>query len=90
MEYAEGAAIACVIAMVGGMWVFLQRLVGAKLKEMQDILVKLIDRHNKSDSSADRRLEMTLAKIDELEVEVSGLKEKISYLQGRINGHAPH
>ena len=90
MEYAEGAAIACVLTMVGGMWVFLQKLISTKLKELYEIMGKLIDRHNKADLSADRRHEAVCEKIDELEAEVSSLKEKIAFLQGRINGNSPH
>ena len=55
-------------------------------KDLSDIIVKLIDRHNVADNSADRRQEQVIDKIDSLEREVCDLKERISYLQGRING----
>lgn len=86
MEYYEGAAIVCCLAMLGGMWVFLQKLITSKLKELYEITVKLIERFNKADETADRRHENVIEKIDELEGQVSQLREKISFLQGRING----
>jgi peptidoglycan hydrolase CwlO-like protein len=85
-EYFEGAAILSSLAMLGAMWAFLQKLISNKLKDLSDIIVKLIDRHNSSDNSADRRQEQVTDKIDSLEREVCDLKERISYLQGRING----
>ena len=86
VEYYEGAAIACCLAMLGGMWMFLQRLISSKLKELYEITVKLIERHNQSDTHADRRHEQIVEKVDELEGQISQLREKVSLLQGRING----
>ena len=86
VEYYEGGAIVVVLGMVGGMWVFLQKLITSKLKELYEILVKLIDRFNKADDSADRRHELLVEEIDQLKEQVSQLREKISFLQGRING----
>jgi len=86
MEYYEGAAIGCCLVMLAGMWVFLQKLITSKLKELYEILVKLIDRFNKADDSADRRHELLVEEIDQLKEQVSQLREKISFLQGRING----
>ena len=86
MSYYEGAAIACCLGMLAGMWVFLQKLISSKLKDLSDIIVKLIERHNTSDNAADRRQEQIFDKVDGLEKEVCDLKERISYLQGRVNG----
>lgn len=82
----EGSAIALCLGLVATMWTFLQKLLGSKLKELYDINIKLIDRHNKSDQASDRRHETILHNLGELEQEVSALKEKISFIQGRING----
>jgi|TARA_S200002703_G_scaffold94576_1_gene81617 hypothetical protein len=49
------------------------------LENMEGILIKLIDRWNKSDETRDRRNE-------DLMKEVNDMSDKISYLSGRING----
>ena len=49
------------------------------LENMGGILIKLIDRWNKSDETRDRRNE-------DLMKEVNDMSDKISYLSGRING----
>ncbi|WP_278369053.1 hypothetical protein [Pseudoalteromonas lipolytica] len=86
MEYYEGAAIACCLGLLGTMWLFLQRLISSKLAELYEIIVKLIERHNQSDTHADRRHEQIVEKVSELEGQISQLREKVSFLQGRING----
>jgi len=86
MEYYEGGAIVVVLGMVGGMWVFLQKLITTRIQGLHDIIVKLIDRFNKIDETADRRHELVINEIDQLKEQVSLLREKISFLQGRING----
>ena len=86
MEYYEGGAIVVVLGMVGGMWVFLQKLITTRIQGLHDITVKLIDRFNKIDETADRRHELVINEIDQLKEQVSLLREKISFLQGRING----
>ncbi len=49
------------------------------LQNMEGILIKLVDRWNKSDDTRDRRNE-------DLMKEVNDMSDKISYLSGRING----
>jgi len=49
------------------------------LQNMESILIKLVDRWNKSDDTRDRRNEDLLK-------EVNDMSDKISYLSGRING----
>jgi len=49
------------------------------LENMEGILIKLVDRWNKSDETRDRRNE-------DLMKEVNDMSDKISYLSGRING----
>jgi len=84
----EGGAIAVCIGLVGTMWGFLQKLVSSKLREQYEIIVKLIDRMNRSDDAADRRHNAMIEKTDDLEKAVVVLTDKISYLQGRINSRA--
>ena len=82
----ESSAIALCLGLVGTLVTFLQKLIGSKLKELYDINIKLIDRHNKSDETSSRRHEITVEKLGDLEQEISDLKGKISLLPGRING----
>jgi len=84
----EGSAIAVCLGLVGTMWGFLQKLVSSKLSEQYEIIVKLIDRMNRSDEAAERRHNAMIEKTDELEKAVVVLTDKISYLQGRINSRA--
>ena len=84
----EGSAIAVCLGLVGTMWGFLQKLVSSKLREQYEIIVKLIDRMNRSDDAAERRHNAMIEKTDDLEKAVVVLTDKISYLQGRINSRA--
>ena len=84
----EGSAIAVCLGLVGTMGGFLQKLVSSKLREQYEIIVKLIDRMNRSDDAADRRHNAMIEKTDDLEKAVVVLTDKISYLQGRINSRA--
>jgi len=84
----EGGAIAVCLGLVGTMWGFLQKLVSSKLREQYEIIVKLIDRMNRSDEAAERRHNAMIEKTDDLEKAVVVLTDKISYLQGRINSRA--
>ena len=81
----EGGAIAVCLGLVGTMWGFLQKLVSSKLREQYEIIVKLIDRINRSDEASERRHNAMIDKTDELEKTVGVLSEKISFLQGRLN-----
>ena len=85
----EGGAVALCLGLVGTGWLFLQKLVSSKLREQYEIIVKLIDRINRSDDAAERRHNALIDKTDELEKTVGALSEKISFLQGRLNsrGH---
>lgn len=85
ISYIEGTAIALMLTMVATMWHFLQRLISTKLRELHEIIIKLIDRSNRESESKDMRHMAVCEKIDELEKTVSGLSERISFLQGRIN-----
>jgi hypothetical protein len=85
----EGGAIALCLGLVGTGWMFLQKLVSSKLRDQHEVMVKLIDKMNRSDDAAERRHNAMIDKTDELEKAVGTLSEKISFLQGRVNsrGH---
>ena len=67
-----------IIGIVGGLIAFLQKVLYGQGKANYAIIVKLIDRFNKSDETRDRRYE-------DLMKEVNEMSDKISYLSGRVN-----
>ena len=81
--------ILAILAIVGGLITFLQKVLYNQGKANYDIIVKLIDRFNKSDSrletmadqlaeSADRRHEKV---IDEM----NDMTDTLNYIKGRMN-----
>jgi len=62
-----------------GQVVFLQKTLMAKLEEIENITIKLIDRWNRSDEKAERR-------HDKFRDEMNDLTDDIAFLKGRING----
>jgi cell division protein FtsL len=76
--YTEYGITAVVVLLFIGMIKFLQTSLMSKLREIEDISIKLIDRWNRSDESRDRRHE-------DLSKEIAELSDKISYLSGKIN-----
>jgi len=76
--YTEYGITAVLVLLFIGMIKFLQTSLMSKLREIEDISIKLIDRWNRSDESRDRRHE-------DLSKEIAELSDKISYLSGKIN-----
>ena len=70
--------IMAIVGIIGGLIAFLQKVLYGQGKANYAIIVKLIDRFNKSDETRDRRYE-------DLMKEVNEMSDKISYLSGRIN-----
>ena len=81
--------ILAVLAIVGGLITFLQKVLYNQGKTLYDVIVKLIDRHNKSDArmeamadqlsnAADRRHEKV---VDEM----NDMTDTLNYIKGRIN-----
>ena len=76
--YSEYGITAVLVLLFVGMIKFLQTSLMSKLREIEDMTIKLIDRWNRSDEARDRRHE-------DLMKEVADLSDKISYLSGKIN-----
>jgi len=81
--------ILAVLGIVGGLITFLQKVLYNQGKTLYDIVVKLIDRHNKSDArmeamsdqlsnAADRRHEKV---VDEM----NDMTDTLNYIKGRLN-----
>jgi len=76
---AEYGAIGVMIILFAGQIVFLQKTLMAKLMEIENITIKLIDRWNKSDERAERRYEKS---VDEM----NQITDDLNFVKGRING----
>lgn len=82
--------IMAIVGIVGGLITFLQKVLYGQGQRLESIVVKLIDRFNRSDSrleemadslkeSADRRHEKVIS-------EMNDITDDISYIKGRMNG----
>ena len=74
--YAEYGAVGIIIVLFIGMIKFLQTSLTAKLLEVENICIKLIDRWNRSDETRDRRHEQLLEQINRI-------TDDLKYLKGR-------
>ena len=77
--FAEYGAIGVLIVLFAGQIVFLQKTLMAKLKEVEDITIQLINRWNKSDEVRDRRHESLVKEMNQI-------TDDLNFLKGRING----
>ena len=77
--FAEYGVMGVVVALFAGQMMFLQKTLMGKLKEVETITIKLIDRWNKADDRQDRRHEKLLE-------EMNDVTDEINFLKGRING----
>jgi len=79
--YAEYGAIGIIVVLFVGMIHFLKSTLFSKLKEIEDINIKLIDRWNRSDEARDRRHE-------DLIKELNDVSDDLNYLKGKSNGRS--
>ena len=77
--FAEYGAIGVMIMLFAGQIVFLQKTLTSKLNEIESMVIKLIDRWNKSDERYERRHEKAVE-------EMNRLTDDLAFLKGRING----
>ena len=80
--FAEYGAIGVMIVLFAGQIVFLQKTLTSKLAEIESMVIKLIDRWNRSDERAERRHEKS---VDEM----NQVTDDLAFLKGRINGRGP-
>ena len=78
--FAEYGAMGVIVVLFAGQMLFLQKTLMSKLKQVENITIKLIDRWNKADDKQDRRHEKILE-------EINHATDEINFLKGRINGH---
>ncbi|MDB4333710.1 hypothetical protein N9990_00125 [bacterium] len=79
--YAEYGAIGIIVILFIGMIHFLKSTLFSKLKEIEDINIKLIDRWNRSDEIRDRRHEDLLKELNDV-------SDDLNYLKGKSNGRS--
>ena len=86
--WAEYGAIGVIVFLFVGQILFLQKTLMARLldleneeKETRSIVVKLIDRWNRSDETSQRHREDIIKELNDV-------TDDLAYLKGRINGKA--
>jgi len=77
--FAEHGMIGLVGVLFAAQMVFLHKTLMGKLIEIEDIVIKLIDRWNKSDDIRDRRYESLIKEMNQV-------TDDLNFLKGRING----
>jgi len=77
--FAEYGVIGVMVMLFAGQMMFLQKTLIGKIKEVEVITIKLIDRWNKSDDRADMRHEKVIEEINDV-------TDQLNFLKGRING----
>ena len=77
--FAEYGMIGLVGVLFAAQMVFLHKTLMGKLIEIEDIVIKLIDRWNKSDDIRDRRYESLIKEMNQI-------TDDLNFLKGRING----
>mgnify|MGYP003143251797 FL=1 len=77
--YTEYGAMGVIVLLFVGMIQFLRTTLMSKLREIEDIVIKLIDRWNRSDEVRDRRHEDLLKELNDQ-------SDDLNFLKGRANG----
>ena len=76
---AEYGVIGVMVMLFAGQMMFLQKTLMGKLLEIENIVVKLIDRWNISDERSERRYEKSVAEMNQI-------TDDLNFVKGRING----
>ena len=77
--FSEYGVTGVMVMLFAGQMMFLQKTLMGKLVEIEVIVIKLIDRWNKSDERAERRYEKS---VDEM----NQITDDLNFVKGRING----
>ena len=79
-----------IVGIIGGLITFLQKVLYGQGKDNYAIIVKLIDRFNKSDerfkAMEDRMIEAAERRNEKLIDELNDLTDDMNFIKGRING----
>ena len=78
-----------ILAIVGGLITFLQKVLYNQGKALYDVIVKLIDRHNKSDARMEAMADQLTGAADrrheKLVDEMNDTTDTLNYIKGRLN-----
>ena len=77
--FAEYGVIGVMVVLFASQMAFLQKTLMSKIKEVESITIKLIDRWNHSDDKSDMRHEKVMSEINDV-------TDQLNFLKGRING----
>lgn len=77
--YAEYGALGVIVLLFVGMIQFLRNTLMSKIIEVEEMVIKLIDRWNRSDEARDRRHEDIIKEINDI-------SDDLNFIKGRING----
>ena len=79
-----------IVGIIGGLITFLQKVLYGQGKANYEIIVKLIDRFNKSDerfqTMEDRVIESAERRHEKLVDELNDLTDDMNFIKGRIDG----
>ena len=82
--------IFAVIGIIGGLITFLQKVLYGELKNVYGMVVKLIERMNRSDDRreviADESAESADRRFEKITHAITSIDKEISYLKGREDG----
>ena len=78
-----------ILAIVGGLITFLQKVLYNQGKALYDVIVKLIDRHNKADSRLEAMSDQLTSAADrrheKLVDTMNDMTDTLNYIKGRLN-----
>ena len=81
--------ILAIIGVIGGLITFLQKVLYGQGQRLESIIVKLIDRFNKSDSRleamADQLTEAADRRHEKLVDELNDMTDDLNYVKGKLN-----
>ena len=81
--------ILAIIAVIGGLITFLQKVLYGQGQRLESIIVKLIDRFNKSDSRleamADQLTEAADRRHEKLVDDLNDMTDDLNYVKGKLN-----
>lgn len=82
--------IMAIVGIVGGLITFLQKVLYGQGQRLEAIVIKLIDRFNKSDSRmeemADKLTEAAERRHEKIVEEINDLTDDVNFIKGRMNG----
>ena len=86
--------IFAIIGIIGGLITFLQKVLYGELKNVYGMVVKLIERMNRSDDRreviADESAESADRRFEKITQAITSIDKEINYLKGREDGKTRH